>query len=629
MTEGWLEIHEGTLVFIESNGFQHVLPSKDIYLLLKEMHPEYTVPAAKSLNETCPNLRINWSTKEVFLRIFLGDDDRVLASPAVQINNENVIFYPSADHAVIDEVWYPFDPSTFESVKNSLPWENHASAPYQMDLDSYSSVYKTSDGKYAIVNELNETDWYKFLANLQQPSGLDATLHDYQLTGYQWLSTLNASNAGGIIADEMGLGKTIQVISLLSEIYENESEASLIIVPLTLVENWRRELLRFAPALTFYVHQGENRVRLSKQLPITHAYSLKNQKANIVITTYDTLLRDQYLLQSIDWNLVILDEAQNIKNLDTKRYQAINGIRARSKFAMTGTPLENRSSDLWAISNTVNPNYLGPLEMFSELADVNPDFVKSALKPIILRRESKDVFTKGELPPMITMDLPLEVTKTEAMVYENLLNELRGSDDGKITIGMFVPLRRAASHPGLIHPEYFEKPFDHSTKLTRLFELLDEFKQSGEKIIVSCEWPAMSDKIIGLSATEQNIPAWAIRGGTPNRQAIVDKFQETKGAAMLVIHPATAGVGLNIQAASQVFHYTLPWNPALEAQVNKRAHRPGQKKRVVVHRPYNLGTIDEAINEILIQKKDMFNELVPKNEEIPTLDIINKVLKIR
>ena len=611
----------GTEVQLRTDAGDHLsLLARDIYQLVTSGHESYIL--TRPITQSIPNVHFSQAVRPTGIRIFVGNDGVVRAIGVIDLGQERCDFFPRQDHVTIGDEWYPLEEASFQLVIELLPKDEADHDGYVLNFDSYGRLYSSKADQLLLYDELTDDDWMRFLTTKEQPSSLEATLFPYQLTGYRWLSTLIGSRLGGILADEMGLGKTIQVISLLAELYQRPARASLLIVPLTLIENWRRELLKFAPELTFYVHHGDERVLIPTAIPV--------HEANVVITTYDTLVRDSAVLNEINWNLVILDEAQAVKNFETQRSIAAKSLKAQSKIAMTGTPLENRPTDLWTLGDLVKPGFFGPLDQFPELVESQPDLIRNSLKSIMLRRESEEVFTSDELPPLISMDIPLNMGGAEQSVYDQLIENLTQGDTEKINFGMFVPLRRAAAHPGLIEPSYFSNPFDYSVKLTRLFELIEELKDTGEKIIVSCEWVALQGEIVRLARSELDVPGWVINGSTPvqRRQEIIDEFSASSGAAVLVIHPIAAGVGLNIQAASHVFHYTLPWNPAVEDQVTARARRLGQKKRVIRHRPYYLNSIDEVVAAILIQKRQLIDDLVPSNDMVPTLDIINKILRI-
>ena len=451
--------------------------------------------------------------------------------------------------------------------------------------------------------------------------GLNAKLYGYQASGISWMRDTISRTGGVILADEMGLGKTIQIIGLLLLDPPAPDAPALIVCPTTLIANWVREIGKFAPSLDVVVHRGADRARLHRQL-------LGSQ---VLITTYDTLVNDLVLFKAIEWSWLICDEAQAIKNPDSQRHQAVSGIPRRRAIPVTGTPVENHLLDLWALADVAIPGLLGSREWFEMQF---PDTEQSAralaevTNPIILKRQVRDV--AQDLPERIDVDVPLELGPVLAREYEAVRQETlerypkAGAmvATGQLQLYCAHPLLRTSEIPSdgwedrVMLSGRLQSPLS-TPKLERTVDLLEEAFANGKKVLVFANFNACGP-ILREAARSLPEAFWgAINGSTPqnDRQAIVDRFSEQEGPAVLILNPRAAGTGLNITAATVVIHYTQVWNPALELQASARAHRRGQTQPVTVYHMFYVDTVEEVMMERAQRRRELGAEAVPTSSQ--------------
>lgn len=397
----------------------------------------------------------------------------------------------------------------------------------------------------------------------------------------------------------MGLGKTLQIITLITQ-HINQGKQFLIVAPVTLLENWRREFQKFAPAVKVLVHHGSTRTGFYKNfLPY-----------DVVIISYGTATSDLAILNMVKWHLVVLDEAQNIKNPEASRTRAVKNVNRDIGIAVTGTPFENHMTDLWSLVDFIAPGVLGKLSEFTRnYSDTYESALKieSVLSPLMVRRRVADV--AKDLPERVNIPEVLLMDDQESLMYENerqnIINVL-GSK--KATLTTLQKLRMFCTHPYLLQENnLFTSPDKFSAKYRRMCEILSEIIKNQEKAILFTSYTGMFDILLSDIPARFNIPVYAINGNTPveQRQPIVDMFSNIQGAALLVLNPRAAGTGLNITAANYVIHYNLEWNPALEDQASARAHRRGQIKTVFVYRLYYANTVEQIVNERIELKRNL------------------------
>jgi SNF2 family DNA or RNA helicase len=447
------------------------------------------------------------------------------------------------------------------------------------------------------------------------PPGLHASLFPYQGRGVRWMLETVQHTGGLILADEMGLGKTIQIIALLLVKRPIPQAPALIVCPTSLIANWRREILRFAPDLSLMIHRGAHRTGTSSGL----------RRAEVVISTYDNVVNDSSIFQGVEWSWLICDEAQAVKNPDARRRMVLASLPRQWTIPMTGTPVETSLQDLWSLIDLAVPGLLGSRETF---LDRYPDSDASARQladitaPLVLRRRVADV--AGDLPERRDIDIPLELGEELATRYQQVLIDTMQRYPAAGALVATGQLQLFCAHPWLqgvgdpdadsdaVVSEERSAPL-MTPKLERTIALLEEAFLSGRKVLIFAIFNRCGDLI---REAGRNLPAalWgAINGSTPQeeRQRIVDAFTDYAGPACLVLNPKAAGAGLNITAATIVIHFTQAWNPALEAQASARAHRRGQKEPVTIYRLFYEDTVERVMIDRSEWRRDLGNDAVP------------------
>jgi non-specific serine/threonine protein kinase len=456
------------------------------------------------------------------------------------------------------------------------------------------------------------------------PPELKAQLRPYQQTGYAWLRFVTRLGLGGCLADDMGLGKTVQVISLLLDLKrEKATKASLLVVPASLIANWKAEIAKFAPSLTFAVaHPSEANLR-GREIGPADA-----DRVDLVITTYGMLVRTAWI-KKYPWRLAILDEAQAIKNSGTKQTRAVKELRAGARIAMTGTPVENRLSDLWSLFDFLNPGLLGTPKEFSSFvkrlsASEPPSFepLRNLVRPYILRRLKTDKRVIADLPDKTELKTYCSLSKHQAALYQAAVDDLEReleSADGiqrrGIVLTQLMRLKQICNHPAQATGTG-DYDVERSGKFRRLAELAEEIASRQEKVLVFTQFREISEPLAGFLAGLFGRPGLVLHGGTnvKKRQEFVDLFQREDGPPFFVLSLKAGGTGLNLTAASHVIHFDRWWNPAIENQATDRAFRIGQKKNVLVHKFICRGTVEERIDEMIAQKTLVAGEAIGGNE---------------
>ena len=482
---------------------------------------------------------------------------------------------------------------------------------------------------------------------VELPTGLNAVMRPYQLRGFSWMYKNLDVGFGCILADDMGLGKTLQVIALLLKLHQEgkfKDAKALIVVPAGLLCNWQMEIKKFAPELTYHAYHGGSR-------------DLQKFSDDILITTYATFRKDVDKLKELQWQAVIIDEAQNIKNADSDQSKRIRSMKAPIKIAMSGTPVENRLMEFWTIMDFCNRGILPGATQFHEQFEIPiqrngnaavAEQFRKITAPFMLRRLKTDKSIISDLPDKIIQDEYAELTKSQAILYqktlekfmaeleaEQLLHEQNaalgtpGNNSFKrkgLILQMILALKQICNHPAtyLKIPMESETPNDNksdspileSGKLQMLIDLLKSIQEQGEKTLIFTQFAEMGKWLQKSIEKELNIKADFYHGGCTQTQRtnFVDRFQNSPESTILILSLKAAGTGLNLTAASQVIHYDLWWNPAIEAQATDRAFRIGQTKNVQVHRFITKGTFEEKINALLESKKAIANMTVNAGE---------------
>lgn len=579
-------------------------------------------------SDNLPSLRFNRFPCDVKIKLLMPSG--FLQRPSLELyassggHSFTIDQVPASDQIISGNNWYPLIPENIQEIQEILNRIHVTSGAITlrqslelMKKESPLIWVETSDQE-SEKTCLSAGGCDQALKDLAE-NGFQADLYPYQKNGFSWLKSITEEGLGCILADEMGLGKTLQVIAVLSyfKIYWNQP--SLIIAPATLLENWRREFVRFSPGMNVHVHSGNERTGFPRQL----------KKYDVVVCSYDTAVRDQGMLGMIEWAFIVLDEAQAIKNPDTRRAIAAKEMKRRVAIAVTGTPVENRLSDLWSIMDFSCPDLLGSREAFeSNYVDdcQSAKMLETIVSPLMLRRRVADVAT--DLPEKIIISQPVNMSDAEADEYENIREQIAEEYGNSATLVCLLRLRQYCTHPILLESDADTSHISpmQSSKFCRLLEILEEIILNREKTIIFTSFIAMSDLLLKEVPVRFSVPCWHIDGRTPvdERQNIVDCFSDVKGAAVLVLNPRAAGTGLNITAANHVIHYTLEWNPAVEDQATARAFRRGQTLPVTVHRLFYPDTVEDVINDRLERKRLLAETAVVGTEspEVETSDIV-------
>lgn len=502
-----------------------------------------------------------------------------------------------------------------------------------LDADSL-----TSEG--TVITGFDASGWFKTLLETLRkpekiktpklPQTLRAQLRPYQERGFGWLVFMRQYGLGACLADDMGLGKTLQSITLL--LHERETlktkAPALIICPTSVTGNWRRELSRFAPTLSVMVQHGAD--RLSGP---AFKKALKNHA--VVITSYPLLVRDRALLESIEWSTLILDEAQNIKNSTTKQAQAARAIPCANRVALTGTPVENRLSELWSIFNFLNPGYLSseaefrkqfanPIERTGDKEAAKR--LRSLTAPFVLRRLKTDPTIISDLPEKQEMKVYCTLTTEQGTLYQAVVNEAMEAIEGAeaegnamsrrgLVLSMLLKLKQVCNHPAQFLKDGTTLT-GRSGKLARLVEMLEEVYAAGDRALIFTQFAEMGELLRQhLRMVFYDEPLW-LYGGTPvkEREALIHRFQAVKGSTVFILSLKAGGVGLNLTRANHVFHFDRWWNPAVENQATDRAFRIGQTRNVQVHKYICAGTLEEKIDELIESKKALAESVVGTDE---------------
>lgn len=439
------------------------------------------------------------------------------------------------------------------------------------------------------------------------PKELNATLRDYQLTGFKWLKTLSYYEFGGILADEMGLGKTLQTITfLLSE----KNKKSIIVTPTSLVYNWRSEFEKFAPTMKIKIIHGSKEERAFTKEEI--------EDFDVLITTYGTLRNDYNLYEDINFDFCIIDEGQNIKNPLSQSSEVVKELNAKVKFALTGTPIENNLLELWSLFDYIMPGYLYSKRKFQDKfmkRDKGTDELKRLIRPFILRRLKNEVMS--ELPDKIEKRFLIEMTKEQKKVYKAYVDDIKikmnekDFEKDKITIFSYLTkLRQLTLDPGILIDGYK----GGSGKIDVTVELIDEFIKDNHKILLFSQFTSVLDSIKSILDAE-GIEYFYLDGSTKasERVQLVNEFNSSKNVRVFLISLKAGGTGLNLTSADVVIHFDPWWNPAIEDQATDRAHRFGQKNVVEVIKLIAKGSIEEKIIKLQESKKEIISEVMSGN----------------
>ncbi|MEV0490451.1 DEAD/DEAH box helicase [Streptomyces atratus] len=456
---------------------------------------------------------------------------------------------------------------------------------------------------------------------IEPPPGLDATLRDYQLRGLAWLDRMTSLGLGGCLADDMGLGKTITVIAL--HLHRAHPAPTLVICPASLLGNWHREINRFAPGVPVRRFHGTDR-------------TLDDPDDGFVLTTYGTMRSSAAELAQHSWGLVVADEAQHVKNPHSSTAKALRTVPAPARIALTGTPVENNLSELWALLDWTTPGLLGPLQAFrARHARIventgtaaglgNEEAIERLsrlVRPFLLRRKKSDPGIAPELPPKTETDHPVFLTREQATLYEAAVRETmtfieasEGIARRGLIMKLLASLKQICNHPAQYLKEEPTRLIGRSGKLALLDELLDTILAEDGSVLIFTQYVTMA-RILSAHLASRAVPSQLLHGGTPvaERERMVDRFQSGEVPVFLLSLKA-AGTGLNLTRAAHVIHYDRWWNPAVEEQATDRAYRIGQTQPVQVHRLIAEGTVEDRIGEMLAAKQALADAVLGTGE---------------
>ena len=464
------------------------------------------------------------------------------------------------------------------------------------------------------------------LTPVDPPAAFEATLRPYQERGLSWLAFLSSLGLGSCLADDMGLGKTVQLLALESAHRSANPDAgpTLLLCPMSLVGNWQREAARFAPRLRVYAHHGRERLRgdmLRERLAVT----------DLIVTTYATGTRDIDELCGYDWQRVVLDEAQAIKNSLSQTAKATRRLRAAHRVALTGTPVENRLAELWSIMDFLNPGMLGSSELFRARyaipverhgATEPAERLRAITRPYILRRLKTDPAVIDDLPEKIEVKEYCQLTVEQASLYQSIVDDMmekiensEGIERRGNVLAAMAKLKQVCNHPAQVLHD--RSPVGRrSGKVIRLEELLEEILAEGDRVLCFTQFTEFAAMLLPHLAARFGTDIAYLHGGTPKarRDEMVERFQSGHGAPIFLLSLKAGGTGLNLTAANHVIHLDRWWNPAVENQATDRAFRIGQRRSVQVRKFVCTGTLEEKIDQMIEDKKALADLVVGDGE---------------
>jgi uncharacterized Zn finger protein/superfamily II DNA or RNA helicase len=577
--------------------------------LQKILKPKLTVKVNSSSSQSSNAFLIEQALSfsyEIALgesKISLGEFKKLVKSSSglVKFNNDYVMFNPKEIASLFKRALEALP--QIETVLDAL---HYGLAGKVNGLDFSSDVVIDN-----LIKSINKTE-----TEISLPKNLEATLRPYQERGFEWLYINYQNRLGSCLADDMGLGKTLQVLTLLLKIRQENAERavceqppSLVICPTSLIGNWFKESSKFTPDLKAAVYHGSKR-------------NLDYEGMDLVITSYGILRQDIAKFSEREWNLLIIDEAQNIKNHETKQARAIKALKAKNYIAMSGTPVENNLSELWSIFDFINPRYLRsikdftneysiPIEKYRDQEKIAQ--LKRVTSPFLLRRLKTDKSIIQDLPEKIINEQFVYLTKEQIALYQNVVNsaleQIAASEGierkGKI-FKLITSLKQLCNHPSN-YTKQEDYDFNLSGKAIKLIDILREILISREKALIFTQYTEMGDILLKMIQAELGSEALFYQGSLDRKRkdAMVEEFQNGYTKKIMIISLKAGGTGLNLTAANHVIHYDLWWNPAVENQATDRAFRIGQKKNVMVHRLISMGTFEEKINDLLKAKQQL------------------------
>ncbi len=558
------------------------------------------------------------------------DWQAILGDKPVTIEELTELARRPGELQVLRGSWMRVDP---QSVRDAVRFLRHGRQREMSARDALREVFGLSGGRNLDVTGIRSEGWVgELLDRLRDPAQIKAVaipagfrgeMRPYQRRGFAWLQFLTQFGLGACLADDMGLGKSLQMLAMIAG-RRGEGKPALLICPTSVIGNWEREAQKFFPDLKALVHHGVNRVRGAEFAALAIHYDL-------VISSYSLLHRDEETFAGVDWDGIVLDEAQNIKNFETKQSRAARHLPGGYRVALTGTPVENHVKDLYSLMEFLNPGLLGSPRDFqqrffkpiqNDQSEKATRQLRSLTAPFILRRLKTDRTVISDLPDKMEMKTYCKLTREQALLYQDVMNGCFVDLEGRtkmerrgLILATISRLKQVCNHPAQLLKEK-DNLKGRSGKLTRLTEMLEEVLESGEKALIFSQFAEMGEILSSHIAGHFGRPASFLHGGTPRRERerLIADFEKPEGASLFVLSLKAGGTGLNLVAANHVFHFDRWWNPAVENQATDRAFRIGQTKAVQVHKFVCMGTIEERIDQMVEQKRGIAEKVVEAGE---------------
>ncbi|MGK7955719.1 MAG: DEAD/DEAH box helicase, partial [Crocosphaera sp.] len=543
-------------------------------------------------------------------------------SPLVEVKGEWIALQPAdvrAAQEILNQSYEPLELSVEDALRFST---GDSSTIAKLPLTNF----ETKGELATLINTINNN---KSIPMIENPTGFKGQLRPYQQRGVGWLAFLEKWGLGACLADDMGLGKTPQLIGFLLHLKSENmlEQPTLVICPTSVLNNWEREVKKFAPTLSTLIHHGDRRSK-------GKTFVKEVNKKNVIITSYSLIYRDIKSFEQVEWQGIVLDEAQNIKNPQAKQSQAVRQLSTQFRIALTGTPVENRLTELWSILDFLNPGFLGtqqffrrrfatPIEKYGDKQSLT--IMRSLVRPFILRRLKTDKTIIQDLPEKQEMNVFCGLSSEQAKLYQQLVDnslteieEKTGIERKGLVLSLLMKLKQICNHPDHFLKQKNLTKAEKSGKLLRLEEMLEELIEEGDHALIFTQFSEWGKLLQPYLQKKLHQEVLFLYGATRRvqRQEMIDRFQQDpNGPRIFILSLKAGGTGLNLTRANHVFHIDRWWNPAVENQATDRAFRLGQKRNVQVHKFVCTGTLEEKIHEMLESKQKLAEQTVDAGEQ--------------